>query len=425
MPNPGPQTRFLASTASECLYGGSAGGGKSAGLIAQPLRWISNGAFRALYLRREATYLGDAVDKSSVIYPALGGRLRMSPRIEWVFPSGARVWFSHCEHENDVKNYDSFEFHLVLFDELTHFSERQYRGIRARIRGTDSTLPRWTRAATNPGGEGHDWVFARFAPWLDPAYKAPAKQGELRYFVGEDEVPRGTPLALSRTFIPARLEDNPKLSPEYRAQLAQLDPVRRAQLELGDWLKKPSAKTYWDSARVTHVDSIQGVAKRVRAWDFAGSISGDYSATVRAVLEPSGVVTIEHAEHRKTTPEQLLVWFGQLAEADPKGTEHVIPRDPGQAGKFQVAAFQAAFPKLAVRERIPSGDKATRFSPVSARHSTGAVRVLRGPWNKAFHEELEGFPEGKHDDLVDATSDAYAECVTGSSASFLAAMKKL
>jgi hypothetical protein len=52
-PNPGPQTRFLASSANECLYGGQAGGGKSAALIAMPLRWVEHPKFRALILRRE------------------------------------------------------------------------------------------------------------------------------------------------------------------------------------------------------------------------------------------------------------------------------------------------------------------------------------------------------------------------------------
>ena len=74
-PNPGPQTRFLASTASEVLYGGAAGGGKSAASVALPLKWIHNGAFRALFLRREAKYLSDAIDKSQALYPHFGGHL--------------------------------------------------------------------------------------------------------------------------------------------------------------------------------------------------------------------------------------------------------------------------------------------------------------------------------------------------------------
>ena len=35
---PGPQTAFLQSPADICIYGGAAGGGKTVGLILEPLR---------------------------------------------------------------------------------------------------------------------------------------------------------------------------------------------------------------------------------------------------------------------------------------------------------------------------------------------------------------------------------------------------
>jgi len=234
-PNPGRQTRFLASTAKRGLYGGAAGGGKSAALMACPLRWIGNPNYRGLYLRRESQYLGDAVDKTRKLYPALGGRLVMGPRILWTFPSGAELWMNHCAHENDIANYDSFEFSEVLFDELTHFTERQFTGICARLRGTDPTLPYWSRAATNPGGIGHEWVKRRWGAWLDPKHASPAGEGELRWMLRGVEVPQGTPRATSYTFIPALLDDNPKVDPSYRAELEELDPLRRKQLIGGDW----------------------------------------------------------------------------------------------------------------------------------------------------------------------------------------------
>lgn len=68
-PNQGPQTRFLASTANEVLYGGAAGGGKSAALLALPLRWANNPRFRALILRREFPQLQDLIDKAALLWP--------------------------------------------------------------------------------------------------------------------------------------------------------------------------------------------------------------------------------------------------------------------------------------------------------------------------------------------------------------------
>lgn len=410
-PNPGPQTRFLASPAQEALYGGAAGGGKSAALLAAPLRWVGNPSLRVLYLRREATYLGDALDKSEALYPKLGGRLVRSPRAVWTFPSGATVWFNHCEHESDVRNYDSFEFGLVLFDELTHFTEAQYRGIRARLRGTDPTLPYWSRAATNPGGPGHEWVFRRWGAWLDPAHPRPAAPAERRWYRGDDEVPRGTPLALARTFVPAKLADNPKVDPAYAAQLLDLDPVRRAQLLGGDWLVKPAARLYWDRARVTHVPGVSDAVARVRCWDLAASPTGDWTVGVRAALTPQGVVVLEHVARFRGTPDRVHAEFARIAEGDrvhDARTVQWIPQDPGQAGVDQVRGFQNENPRVPIRTRRPTGDKVTRFGPASARAATGTLQVVTASWNADLHAELEGFPEGDYDDQADAVADAVA-----------------
>ena len=41
-PNEGPQTDFLAAGEREVLYGGSAGGGKSYAMLADPLRFMGH-----------------------------------------------------------------------------------------------------------------------------------------------------------------------------------------------------------------------------------------------------------------------------------------------------------------------------------------------------------------------------------------------
>jgi len=262
-PNPGRQTRFLASRAKRGLYGGAAGGGKSAALMACPLRWIANPNYRGLYLRREAQYLGDAIDKTKRLYPALGATLVMGPRVMWTFPSGATLWMNHCANEGDIANYDSFEFSEVLFDELTHFTERQFVGICARLRGTDTTLPYWSRAATNPGGVGHDWVKRRWGAWLDSKHPRPAAEGELRWMLRGQEVAPGTNGATSYTFIPAFLDDNPKVAASYRAELEELDPLRRKQLIHGDWNAAIDGALWsWDSintGRVASAPTLQRV----------------------------------------------------------------------------------------------------------------------------------------------------------------------
>lgn len=409
-PNPGPQTAFLSSNAKEILYGGAGGGGKTDALLACPLRWIHIAGYRGLYLRREATYLGQAIDRSLEIYPHLGGRFVRTPQARWVFPSGASLWMNHCEHDSDVANYDSFQFAEILFDELTHFTEKMYRGIRARLRGTDRRLPYWSRAATNPGGPGHEWVFERFGAWLDPTHKDPAAPGEKRWYVGKEAVPRGTPLSLSRTFIPAKLDDNPHLDREqYRAQINDLDPVRKAQVGDGNWLIKPAAGLYFKRIWVRLLDAIPvDVRGRVRYWDLAAG--GDWAVGVRMSVTPAGAFVIEHVERLRGTPGEVRAAVERTAQFDGASVPVILEQDPGQAGKDQVHSYAVALGRkgFAVYGRPKRVDKITAFGPFSAQAQAQNVIVVRGHWNGAYFDVLEGFPDGDHDDDVDATSGAHA-----------------
>ncbi len=62
-----------------------------------------------------------------------------------------------------------------------------------------------------------------------------------------------------------------------------------------------------------------------------------------------------------------------------------------------------------MRSSPETGDKVTRFGGFSAQAEAGNVLVLRGPWNTDWFNELEGFPEGLHDDDADSTSRAFNE----------------
>ena len=99
----------------------------------------------------------------------------------------------------------------VSFDELTQFTEKQYRYLFSRLRRPQgSRLPIRMRAASNPGGIGHEWVKNRF-----PITGAPQPD---------------------RTFVPAKVADNPHLDiEEYIRSLGQLDEVERRRLLDGDW----------------------------------------------------------------------------------------------------------------------------------------------------------------------------------------------
>ena len=67
-PNEGPQTEFLAAPEREVLYGGAAGGGKSYGLLADPMRYFGHKQFNGLILRRTNDELRELVWKSQELY---------------------------------------------------------------------------------------------------------------------------------------------------------------------------------------------------------------------------------------------------------------------------------------------------------------------------------------------------------------------
>jgi predicted phage terminase large subunit-like protein len=271
----------------------------------------------------------------------------------------------------------------------------------------------YTTAPTDTtGGEGHEWVKRRFGAWLDPKHPRPARPGEVRAYRGDEEVPRGTPEALSRTFIPARLADNPHVGEEYRAQLRDLDPVRRAQLLEGDWEAAYGEGKLFHRDWWTYLDAAPPVRRRWRSWDFGATTSGD--ATVGVLLGDRGpdvvprwvvldVVTLRAAPH------EVRALVRATAERDGRDCGISVPQDPGQAGVEQAQSYARDLAGYTVRTRRPTGDKTVRAGPFSAQAGARNAAVLRAPWTPSYTAEMHAFPDGPHDDAVDATSDAFAE----------------
>lgn len=84
-----------------------------------------------------------------------------------------------------------------------------------------------------------------------------------------------------------------------------------------------------------------------------------------------------------------------------------IEQDPGQAGVFEAQHIARQLSGFNVRLTKPSKDKITRANPVSAQAEAGNIKIVAGKWNEDFIKELENFPEGAHDDIVDALSGAF------------------
>ena len=117
-PNKGPQTEFLAASEREVLYGGAAGGGKSFGLLADPMRYFNNPNFNGLILRRSTDELRELIWKSQELYPrAFKGAKWAEKKSQWTFPSGAKLWLTYLDRDQDVLRYQgqSFSYICLLY----------------------------------------------------------------------------------------------------------------------------------------------------------------------------------------------------------------------------------------------------------------------------------------------------------------------
>lgn len=422
-PNPGPQTEFLSCSAYEALYGGAAGGGKSAAMLAAPLRWVHLPSFNGIIFRRTFPELeGQIIPKSRELYRHAGATYN-SVQHTWTFPSGARVSFGHLQHDSDVYKFQGMEFQFIGFDELTQFTERQYTYLLTRARSAHG-IPIRVRSTSNPGGEGHEWVFKRWGPWLDRDYSGVrALPGQVLHHThnGDTEEPcePNTSGALSRVFIPAKVTDNPHLmdnDPGYIDRLSAQDRVTRAQLRDGDWMIRPGAGAYFKRQWFQFIDSAPiGPVDRVRAWDLASvEGGGDWTVGVRMAKQHDGRIVIEDVVRLRSRPDGVRQAVLSTAQIDGYSVKIRMPQDPGQAGKDQVASYSKMLAGYVTHFKPVTGDKIIRCQPFSAYAEAGNISIVKAPWNEPFMQSLEAFPdEGVHDDDVDAASDAFTMLARG------------
>ena len=214
------QKRFIDSTESEVLFGGAAGGGKSYGQMVDALLFaLRYPHSRQLVLRRTFPELDKSLIRTSLaLFPREIYSFNSSSHTG-KFKNGSIIDFGYCATENDVYQYQSAEYDVIRFDELTHFTEAQYIYLISRVRGANS-YPKQIKSSTNPGGVGHSWVKERF---VDAAERG-------RPFIGKD--------GMSRIFIPALLDDNKFLregDPDDKKRLLALPQRERKALLYGDW----------------------------------------------------------------------------------------------------------------------------------------------------------------------------------------------
>lgn len=249
------QNAFITARTTEVLFGGAAGGGKSYGQVVDAFLFAMRYAgSKQLILRRTFADLDKSIIRTVLgLYPRELFRYNSSTHTGR-FPNGSIIDFGYLAHENDVYQYQSAEYDVIRFDELTHFTKTQYTYLISRVRGANS-FPKQIKSSTNPGGVGHIWVKERF---IEPA--PPNTE-----FVGED--------GQTRIFIPSLLIDNHFLTerdPDYKNRLLALSESEQKALLYGDW--NIFEGQYFDEFRedlhVCEPFNIPKEWRRYRAYDY-------------------------------------------------------------------------------------------------------------------------------------------------------------
>lgn len=220
------QRAFHESTADEVLYGGAAGGGKTAAIVAEGITLaleypgIPIDFFRRTIPELKGTILpeiyrqaGDYIDAGHMRWEGQERRFKLS--------NGSTLNLNYCDTDNDIYRYQGREMPVILIDELTQFPQAWVEYLKTRNRTSNTDWPVLFRAGTNPGGIGHGYVKRYFVD-IAPAEKLYTDQAT----------------GITRMFIPAKVDDHPleTFKVSYGKKLdAITDPNLRKALRNGDW----------------------------------------------------------------------------------------------------------------------------------------------------------------------------------------------
>lgn len=167
----------------------------------------------------------------------------------------------------------------------------------------------------------------------------------------------------------------------------------------------PTAKLHFIAPTDPRLDDVDWC----RGWDLASTEgAGDYTAGVKiGRYRSDGRWVIGHVVRGQWAEAQVRQQLVDAARADGPTVLVELPQDPGQAGKAQAAQLTALLSGYNVESRPQTGSKGTRASGLAAQVQAGNVDVVRGEWNHALVDEMSVFPNGVHDDQVDAAASAF------------------
>lgn len=355
------------------------------------LQYVTIPSYSAILFRRTFRDLalpGALMDRSKEWLSGTDAQFKTMENT-WTFPSGAKLAFGYLDTENDKYRYQGAEFQFIGFDEVTQFTEDQYRYLFSRLRRLEAShIPLRMRGASNPGGVGHDWVKRRFII-----------EGQ----------------SCGRVFVPARLNENPYLDQTgYMASLSELDPITRRQYLEGDWNARHGGSLFRREKALIQ-QAFPADLTYVRYWDKAATKpkkenqDPDYTVGVK-FAEKDGVYYVADVKRTREPPQTVQALIKQTAQTDGYNVKVFMEQEPGSSGVDVIDYYSREVLKgYAFKGIKTTGSKEERAAPVASAWDAGNFRILQASWNTAYLDEMEAFPLGSHDDQVDATSGAFEQ----------------
>lgn len=398
-PTPKQTAFLLVNNVKEVLYGGAASGGKSVGQLMAALQYVDVPGYAAILFRRTYSDLALPGALMAMAKQWLMPYLQ-TKEVHWsekekryTFPSGATLSFGYLEAEGDCERYQGAEFNYIGIDECTHILPSNYIYMFSRLRRTtDMNVPSRFRATCNPGGRFGEWYYERF-------------------FLNKE----------NRLFIPAGIYDNPHVDTnDYIESLSELDPITREQLLNGNWEIREAGEMF-SREWITEIDDsmLPDNMRIVRCWDTASTevkgargkrknLDPDYTASLKMGYK-DGIYYILDITRDRLKPKETEDLIRFTADVDGRRCEIRMEQEPGSSGEMVIDSYKRkTLPEYNFDGIKLSGSKTDRASLVSAACQAGKVCILNRCRNKsAFFDEIDAFPYGAHDDMVDCFSDAY------------------
>jgi hypothetical protein len=337
------------------------------------LQHVNVPGYTALILRRTFADLAlpDAIMARAQEWLAGSDAVWNEQKRRFVFPSGAILQFGYLDTEKDKYRYQGGAYQFIAFDELTQFPEAWYRYLFSRLRrlkGVD--IPVRVRAATNPGGVGHEWVRRRFLAKPDS----------------------------QRPFISAKLDDNPSLDAvEYREALGVLDETTRRQLEEGLWVRDAEGLVYRFSEKRNVIAKAPECQRYVLGIDYGARSPTAFVVVGWRYGDPTAYV-LKAYKRKDMSPSDAAIETRKLKEQYP--FTRIIGDTGGLGAGYELEA-QRRF-KLPI-EAAQKQDKLGYIKLLNGELERSRIKVVESecaplitewlelPWHEDREKEASGF----------------------------------